>query len=256
MKKANIFISSVQSEFAKERQMLCDYIRTDVLLGQFFIPFIFEETPATEHSPQQVYLNEVANCDIYLGIIGNQYGYEDAEGISPTEREFDKATVEHKFRLIFINSLNEEKRVVKEKQFIAKIEREVVRKTFVDGEGLRTSVYAALVRYLEEKGIIRWRPFDASTDNNATLEALDEEKVHNFILMARRKRKFALSENTSMPVLLKHLFDKMREHEENCGKRGCVQARIRVWAGGKFERQAKEGNRQVKMVGQKVGCRT
>mgnify|MGYP003316583249 CR=1 FL=1 len=45
MKKANIFISSVQSEFAKERQMLCDYIRTDVLLGQFFIPFIFEETP-------------------------------------------------------------------------------------------------------------------------------------------------------------------------------------------------------------------
>ena len=33
MKRIKIFISSVQSEFAEERAMLCHYIRTDVLLG-------------------------------------------------------------------------------------------------------------------------------------------------------------------------------------------------------------------------------
>ena len=36
MKRIKIFISSVQSEFAEERAMLCHYIRTDVLLGKFF----------------------------------------------------------------------------------------------------------------------------------------------------------------------------------------------------------------------------
>lgn len=40
-----VFISSVQREFANERRQLCDYIRTDGLLGQFFVPFIFEDMP-------------------------------------------------------------------------------------------------------------------------------------------------------------------------------------------------------------------
>lgn len=36
MQRIRIFISSVQSEFAEERAMLCHYIRTDALLGKFF----------------------------------------------------------------------------------------------------------------------------------------------------------------------------------------------------------------------------
>lgn len=42
----------MQSEFAKERAMLCQYIRTDALLGKFFEPFIFEEVPANESDPK------------------------------------------------------------------------------------------------------------------------------------------------------------------------------------------------------------
>ena len=83
MRRIKIFISSVQSEFSKERAMLCHYIRTDVLLGKFFEPFIFEEVPANEYPISHVYLNEVKLCDIYLGLYGNLYGYEDAEGVSP-----------------------------------------------------------------------------------------------------------------------------------------------------------------------------
>ncbi len=77
MKRIKIFISSVQSEFAEERAMLCHYIRTDVLLGKFFEPFIFEEVPANEYPTSHVYLKEVEFCDIYLGLYGNLYGYED-----------------------------------------------------------------------------------------------------------------------------------------------------------------------------------
>ena len=106
MKRIRIFISSVQSEFAEERAMLGQYIRTDVLLGKFFDSFLFEDVPAVEASPQQVYLNEVEMSDIYLGLYGNKYGYEDAEGISPTEREYDRATELHKTRLVFIKSVD------------------------------------------------------------------------------------------------------------------------------------------------------
>lgn len=205
MKRIKIFISSVQSEFATERAMLSEYIRTDALLGKFFETFLFEDVPANEASPQQVYLSEVEMSDIYLGLYGNKYGYEDAEGVSPTEREYDCAAELHKTRLIFIRSLNEENRHLKETALIKKVERDIVRKTFVDVEGLRTSVYASLVRYLEEKEYIRWQPFDAAFDTNATLADLDEDKMHDFIVTARAKRNFPLAENSSPKKLLTHL---------------------------------------------------
>lgn len=78
MQRIRIFISSVQSEFAQERAMLNNYIRTDALLGKFFEPFIFEDVPANEASPQRVYSSEVEAADIYLGLYGIKYGYEDA----------------------------------------------------------------------------------------------------------------------------------------------------------------------------------
>ena len=205
MKRIKLFISSVQSEFAEERAMLCYYIRTDALLGKFFDPFIFEEVPANEKPTNQVYLKEVETCDIYLGLYGNLYGYEDADGISPTEHEYDLAAKLHKSRLIFIKSIDETNRHPKETALIRKVEQDVVRKTFVDIDGLRTSVYASLIRYLEEKEYIRWKPFDAACDNGATLDDLDNDKMKNFIHMARLKRNFPLPVETSPVVLLTHL---------------------------------------------------
>lgn len=205
MKRIKLFISSVQSEFAEERAMLCYYIRTDALLGKFFDPFIFEEVPANEKPTNQVYLKEVETCDIYLRLYGNLYGYEDADGISPTEHEYDLAAKLHKSRLIFIKSIDETNRHPKETALIRKVEQDVVRKTFVDIDGLRTSVYASLIRYLEEKEYIRWKPFDAACDNGATLDDLDNDKMKNFIHMARLKRNFPLTVETSPVVLLTHL---------------------------------------------------
>ncbi|MBQ9202897.1 MAG: DUF4062 domain-containing protein [Prevotella sp.] len=63
MNRIKIFISSVQSEFAEEPQMLRNYISTDALLGSFFDVFIFEDMPAYEDTVQKVYLREVADCD-------------------------------------------------------------------------------------------------------------------------------------------------------------------------------------------------
>jgi len=46
------------------------------------------------------YLDAVAESDIYIGLIGDAYGNVDREGVSPTEREYDKAAELGKDRLI------------------------------------------------------------------------------------------------------------------------------------------------------------
>ncbi|GHT24125.1 hypothetical protein AGMMS4957_16660 [Bacteroidia bacterium] len=210
MKPIKLFISSVQSEFANERIALCDYIRGDALLGKFFQPFIFEELPAENCSVPQAFLPEAANCDIYVGLLGDLYGYENEAGISPTEQEYDIATQNKKHRLIFIKTCRDAARHVstrqpKETAFIAKVEKSVVRKTFSSFEELRNTVYAALIRYLEEKEYLRLLPFDATFHHTATLKDIDNEKVALFVQMAQKKRGFPLAAGANTKTVLTHL---------------------------------------------------
>ena len=74
------------------------FMRGDALLRRFFEPFLFEETPAADRRAEELYLDEVERCDIYVGLFGNEYGVQDAQDLSPTHREFDLATRLHKHR--------------------------------------------------------------------------------------------------------------------------------------------------------------
>ncbi len=56
-------------------------------------------------SPENVYLNEIDGCTIYLGIFGQQYGKITSNGVSATEQEYDYATQLGKDRLIFVKNL-------------------------------------------------------------------------------------------------------------------------------------------------------
>ena len=62
-------------------------------MGRLFDLFLFEDVPASDRRADDLYLEEVERCEIYVGLFGEEYGSEDAEGVSPTEREFDQATV-------------------------------------------------------------------------------------------------------------------------------------------------------------------
>lgn len=80
-----IFISSVQKELAAERCAVKDFITHDPLLSRFISDvFLFEDIPAKDRRPDDIYLGEVEQCDIYLAILGNEYGWKDEEGKSPT----------------------------------------------------------------------------------------------------------------------------------------------------------------------------
>ena len=63
--------------------------------------------PAADRRADEVYLDEVERCDIYVGLFGNEYGFEDVEGVSPTHREFNKATTLGKPRLIYIKEADD-----------------------------------------------------------------------------------------------------------------------------------------------------
>lgn len=106
-----IFVSSVQKELQAFRFAVRDYIHNDPLLSKFFSVFLFEDRPATDRRADDVYLDEVAKSDIYLGLFGNEYGWEDSQGLSPTHREFDTASENGVERLVFIIDLEGQQHV-------------------------------------------------------------------------------------------------------------------------------------------------
>ena len=188
-----------------ERKLLFDYLTTDELLGRFFDPFLFENLPAIQHSPSAVFIREVEHSDIYLGLFGTTYGIEDSEGSSPTEREFDHASMHHKTRLVFLSNHKPSERHPKEYALINKAEQFVVRRQFTSVSDLKSAVYASLIRYLEEKEYIRTGPFDATLNPSAQLDDLDQNKISEFIHLARAKRGFPLPVDSSPEIILTHL---------------------------------------------------
>ncbi len=205
MTPIRIFISSVQSEFARDRRQLRDYLRGDPLMRRFFDVFLFEDVPASDRRPDEVYLDEVERCEIYVGLFGTDYGFEDPDGVSPTEREFDRATELEKHRLIFLKGAEGGERHPKMRALIGRAQAGLVRKRFATSAELVSGLYAALVQHLETRQLLRFGPFDAAHCSGATLDDLNVEGMYRFIRIARRSRQFPLPEETPPADLLRHL---------------------------------------------------
>ena len=202
MNRIRIFISSVQSEFAQERAALRNYLSGDPLMQQFFDFFLFEDVPASDRRPGDLYLDEVEQSDIYVGLFGNDYGSEDANGISPTEREFDQATASGVQRLIFVKGASNNNRHPKMQALIQKAQSGLIRKRFNTSAELETELYAALVEYLKSKDRLRSDSFDEAPCLRASLEDLDPERMAWFIRTAQGARGFRLPEGASTEELL------------------------------------------------------
>ncbi len=205
MNPVRIFVSSVQKEFTGEREALRVYLRGDALMRRFFEVFFFEDVSATDCNTDDLYLDEVRRCDIYVGLFGETYGSENAEGLSPTEREFDLATSEGKYRLIYVKGTDNDARHPKMRALISRAEAGLIRKRFNTSSELVAGLYAALVDYLSEKQFIRSGPFDAAPCKKATLKDLDPERMAWFIRTARATRRFPIAEGAPPDELLEHL---------------------------------------------------
>ena len=205
MKRKRIFISSVQKEFAGERAALRDYLQSDPLLRRFFDVFLFEDLPATDRRADAVYLEEVAACDLYVGLLGNEVGVTDKAGVSPTEREFNRATELGKPRLIYVKGIDDKAKHPKMQALIRRAGNELVRRRFNTAEELRSVLYASLIDHLARTGMIQSLPFDEQACPEATLGDLDEEAIREFLRVARHRRQFPLTDTTPVSEVLAHL---------------------------------------------------
>lgn len=211
MRKYKIFISGVQKELKTERRTVKDFILDDALLTEYFDVFLFEDAPAKSKPAESVYLGEVRESDIYIGIIGQQYGAIGKNKISSTEEEFKEAKRSHKNILIYIkgeNGENDKKRDKSVQRLIEEIghaQEGFTRKRFNNTVELTRLVYASLIDFLKEEGIVGRGAFDERICKDAEIANIDEEKIRWFLKMAKAARKYPLKLDAPIEVVLTHL---------------------------------------------------
>ncbi len=205
MKKLRIFVSSVQKELAGERRAVKDFILNDPLLGSFAERvFLFEDLPASDRAPGDVYLSEVKNCDIYLALFGNEYGWKNEDGLSPTELEFVCATNANRERLLFVKGEDDKGRDPDMLKLIRKAGGQLTRRRFIDISSLLREVYASLVASLENRGLLQTLPFDGSPCSGASMEDIDESRVVDFVETAESKGRLTLKGSRAPEAVLRH----------------------------------------------------
>ena len=206
-----IFISSVQKELAAERRAVKDFITHDPLLSRFTSNvFLFEDIPAGDRKPDDIYLEEVKGCNIYLAILGNEYGSKNKDGKSPTELEFEHATKTHRERLVFVKGDDDSKRASDMAALVRKAGRQVTRRRFSDIPGLIREVYASLVECLENRGVIRSTPFDSSACDGANLRDIDNKAIADFVGTSEAVGRLKLKGSRTPKAVLQN-FNLLRE---------------------------------------------
>lgn len=204
--KELVFVSSVQKELAAERQAIRDFVRGNRLLGKYFDVFIFEDLPAKNRRPDDLYLDRVEACSVFIALFGSEYGWEDPkDGLSPTEREFNRATELSRHRLLFLKNIGKAKAHPKMVALANRAKSELVYKRFDSAADLTSLVYDSLIEYLEERGTIQSKPFDAAPCRGAKLDDIADAKIKWFLPIARRERNLNLPASATKRQLLTHL---------------------------------------------------
>ena len=182
------------------------FVEQDLIEGVIYLPEnLFYNTTAPGRRSDAVYLAEVQRCDIYLALLGNEYGWEDVDGLSPTHREFNAATTLGKHRIVFVKRASDADKHPKMQTLIASAGAQLIRRRFIATAELIPALYASLVDYLAVKELLRFGPFDAAACPDATTKDLSAEKIRRFVGVARRARGFPLAEDTGQQQVLEHL---------------------------------------------------
>ncbi len=201
-----LFISSVQKELVEERVAVRDFIRGNRLLSRHFDVFLFEDLPARDRRPDELYLEKVDQCDVFISLFAAQYGWEDPhDGLSPTEKEFDYATEKGKYCLLFLKNLGKTKAHPKMAALTDRAKAQLKYQRFGSVADLTSCLYDSLVELLEEWNVIQNRPFDAAVCPGLDHGVLDEKKIKWFVKTARQERNLALDVNASPIDVLTHL---------------------------------------------------
>ena len=143
-----VFLSSNQTEFAKYRQLIKEEFEKDFFLKSLFDVFLFEDSPSSGLSPENTFLEEVRKSDVYIGLIGSDYGTIKENGLSATEEEYDEFHASNENSFFYIQ--NVDKRDEKSEEFILKIQPDNKYTFFDDELDLIDEIKKSLVKFIED----------------------------------------------------------------------------------------------------------
>ena len=140
--------------------------------------FLFEDVPAGGETPPN-YLDEVKRSDIYIGLIGKDYGKIHKNGFSATEEEFDQFQKSQNRKNTFIYILENLKPDKNTGKFIKKA-HQVTYDTFNE-KNLLIKIQKSLEKFLYKKGILQNKDFDERVSLDSSFKDVDSKKVKHFL---------------------------------------------------------------------------
>ena len=200
MEKLKIFVSSVQKELENERIAITELVSSDPFIGRHIEAILFEELPASANSAEAAYLSALRSCQIYIGILGFEYGRKGPDGLSATHREYNEAKRLGIPTFFFVKGDNtqDSRRGEEMKAFFSEIRDEQhghVYKRFTHYQSLKSSVRAVLHAELEkqsmrptseesaiaEQTIAQASDFDSRLMERADITELDKDLCRRFV---------------------------------------------------------------------------
>lgn len=181
MSKLKVFISSVQDELINERVAIVEMVSSDAFLSRYVEPILFEKGPARSLPVQTAYLKDLESSDVYLGILGYQYGKAEPNGLSAPHTEYQRARKlarERGMHILFFvrgNAGHDSKRDPQIQDWFKEIRDKKKGHTyrrFESYQDLKAEVRKALLPILEAKGFTPTEMDQAEFEN--TIEAASD----------------------------------------------------------------------------------
>ena len=218
--KMRVFVSSVQDELINERTAILELVNTDSFLSKHVEAVLFEHQPARTAPAGNAYLSDLESCDVYVGILGFEYGNAGDDGFSPTHREYLKAKEQGLPILVFVRGQSgqdkrREPEAMKLFQQIQDSKKGHTYRRFDHYQDLKSKVRSALLPILQERGISPSESeqlefegtleaasdFDTQPLEHVDYDDLDRQLVAQYA-QAVRQVKTAISEPDTRKILL------------------------------------------------------
>jgi predicted HTH transcriptional regulator len=181
MKKIKIFISSVLKELMNERLAVQEAITENEFLNRYFEVEMWEGFPPMAVPSRAAYLEKLKECDVYIGLFGNEYGTPDEDGLSPTEREYRKAMADGKYILIFLKGKTDTERDDNLKKLLKEFKghKGYSYKRFENYRELKDWIRKGLVHYLKKEHGVDLPVGKSILDIDKTSLNIDKKPVIN-----------------------------------------------------------------------------
>lgn len=179
MIKLRVFVSSVQKGLADERRAVKSLITSDPFLDEHCVPILYEDEPSMLKPAPQGYLDDLAKCQIYLIIIGSQYGRR-FRGLSATHHEYHFAQKKDMPVLACVHGDNKVQRDSAAEDLINEICEDGHKyHRFSDSRDLQRVVLTCLTKYVKDNYHVApsLRDSEISHRSVAVASGFDQQRV-------------------------------------------------------------------------------